>query len=192
MKVNDQKKLEMWKFGAQEVFYSAIGAALYMVLVVATNFLQIPAVKNVSFRPAAVIPMFFGVAFGPWVGLLSGLAGRIFSDLMSGQGFWPWWDLGYGLMGFLPGLIWLGLCNYRGIWEILKAEGMVVLGAGVGMGLASLSEIWVSHITFAETVEINFLPEFLSNIVNGLVLAPVLMIAYSAILAHRKSPDFEA
>ena len=187
MEVNHQKKLAMWRFGAQEVVYSAIGAALYMALVVATNFLQIPAVKYVSFRPAAVIPMFFGVAFGPWVGLLCGLAGRIFSDLMSGQGFWPWWDLGYGLMGFLPGLIWLGLRNYHGVGDILKAEGMLVLGAGVGMGLASLSEIWVSHITFFETVKINFLPEFLSNIVNGLVLAPVLMIAYSAILARKQN-----
>ena len=184
MEVNEQKKLKLWQFGAQEVLYSAIGAALFMVLEVATNFSNIPAADHVSFRPAVVIPMFLGVAFGPWVGLLSGLAGKIFGDLMSEQGFWPWWDLGYGLMGFLPGLIWPGLRNYRRVREILKAEGMLVLGAGIGMGLASVSEIWVSHVTFAETVKIYFLPEFLSNIVNGLALVPVLIIAYSIIVAR--------
>ena len=185
MSVEDQKQLEMWKFGAQEVLYSAIGAALYMVLEVATYFFHIPPVQDVSLRPAVVIPMFFGVVFGPWVGLLSGLAGNIFGDLMSGIGFWPWWDLGFGLMGFLPGLIWLDLRNYRGVGDILKAEGMLVLGAGVGMGLASVSEIWVSHVTFAETVAINFLPTFLSNIANGLVLVPLLMIAFGAALARK-------
>ena len=177
----------MWRFGGQEVWYSAIGAALYMVLEVATNFLQIPSAHNVSFRPAVVIPMFFGVAFGPWVGLLSGLGGNIFGDLMSGYGFWPWWDLGNGLMGFLPGLLWLTMVNYKAGKDILRAEVMLVLGAAIGMGMASLSEIWVSHVTFAETLATNFLPSFLSNMVNGLVLVPVLMIIFSAALVRKRT-----
>ena len=178
MEINNQKNLDRWKFGPQQVVYSAIGASLYMVLQVAASFLHIPALQNVSIRPAAVIPMFFGVAFGPWVGLLSGLAGSLFGDLMSQQGFWPWWCLGNGLMGFLPGLIWRDLRTYRDIRDILKVEGMLVVGAGVGMGLASLSEMWVSQLKFTETVTINFLPMFLSNTVTGLVLVPVLLLVF--------------
>ncbi len=37
------EKRSLWKFGTREVVYAAIGAALYAVLAVATNFLQLPA-----------------------------------------------------------------------------------------------------------------------------------------------------
>lgn len=175
------EKKSLWAFGTREVVYSAIGAALYAVLSVATNFLQIPAAANVSVRPAVAIPMFFGVAFGPWVGLISGLVGNVISDLISGYGFWPWWDLGNGLMGFIPGLIYTSIKDFRSGSDILKAEIMVVLGAAVGMFVASVSEIWVSGIDFVTAMTTNFVPAFVSNIVNGLILVPILMVAYAAI-----------
>ena len=77
-----QKK--SWKFGTREVVYAAIGAALYAVLSLATNWLQLPSAGNVSFRPAIVIPMFFGVVFGPIVGFITGFLGNIISDLIGG------------------------------------------------------------------------------------------------------------
>jgi uncharacterized membrane protein len=187
MDVNDQDKLKMWQFGGREVLAAMIGAALFMLLDVATSFAHIPSLHGVSFRPAAVIPMVVGVIFGPWAGLLSGLAGKIMGDLMTAQGFWPWWGLGYGLMGFLPGLAWVGLRNYRGAGEIFKVEGLLVVGAGIGMGLASVSEVWVSHISLAETVKTYFVPEFLSNVAAGLVIVPILMVGYAVILDRKKT-----
>jgi energy-coupling factor transport system substrate-specific component len=175
------EKKSLWAFGTREVVYAAIGAALYAVLSVATNFLQIPAAANVSIRPAVAIPMFFGIAFGPWVGLITGLVGNVISDLISGYGFWPWWDLGNGLMGFIPGLVYLQMTDYRSINDIIRAEIMVVVGAAVGMFVAAVSEIWVSGIDFATTMATNFLPAFITNVVNGLILVPILMIAYAAI-----------
>ena len=38
----------LWKFGTREVVYAAIGAALYALLSVATNFMQLPSAGNVS------------------------------------------------------------------------------------------------------------------------------------------------
>ncbi len=178
------QKKSLWKFGTREVVYAAIGAALYAVLSIATNFLQIPAAANVSVRPAVAIPMFFGIVFGPWVGLLSGLVGNLISDLASGYGFWPWWDLGNGLMGLLPGLIYPLIVNYKSAKDLLLAEVMVVAGSFVGMFVASLSELWVSGVDFATTISTNFLPAFISNIINGLILVPILMIAYSAIVSR--------
>jgi len=178
------EKKSLWAFGTREVVYSAIGAALYAVLSVATNFLQIPAAANVSVRPAVAIPMFFGLAFGPWVGFLTGFVGNIISDLISGYGFWLWWDIGNGLMGLIPGLISLSITDFRSITNIVKAEVMVIVGAAVGMFVAALSEIWVSGVTFATTMVTNFLPAFISNVVNGLILVPILMIAYGAIQAR--------
>ena len=175
------QKKSLWAFGTREVVYAAIGAALYAVLSVLTNVLQIPSAANVSVRPAVAIPMFFGIAFGPWVGLISGLVGNVISDLISGYGFWPWWDLGNGLMGFIPGLIFLTIKDFRSSGDLIKAEIMVVLGAAVGMFVASLSEIWVSGVDFATSMATNFLPAFISNVINGLILVPILMIAYAAI-----------
>ena len=188
MESKEQKRLKMWQFGGREVLAAMIGAALFIVLDVATSFAHIPSLHEVSFHPAAVIPMIIGVIFGPWAGLLSGLVGKIMGDLVTQQGFWPWWGLGYGLMGWLPGLAWLSRCDYRHAGEILKVEDLLVLGAGIGMGLASLSEVWVSHIPVAETVKTYFTPEFLSNTLTGVVLVPVLMIGYAAILQCKTAP----
>ncbi len=177
-------KKSLWAFGTREVVFSAIGAALYAVLSYGTNMLQIAGSGNVSFRPAVAIPMFFGLAFGPIVGFLTGAIGNTLSDFLSGYGFYGWWGLGNGLMGLVPGLIHQTITNFRGAADIIKSEVMVVVGAFVGMAVASLSELWVSGVDFATTVTINFMPAFISNIVNGLILVPILMVAYSAIVAR--------
>lgn len=174
-------KKSIWKFGTREVVYAAIGAALYAVLALATNFLQIPSAGNVSFRPAVAIPMFFGVVFGPLVGFIAGFLGNIISDLAAGYSFWFWWDLGNGLMGLVPGLIATSLVSYKDWKSILKAELFVILGVVVGMGVASLSEMWVSGADINTVLFGNFIPAAIPNLINGLVLAPILMIAYDAI-----------
>jgi energy-coupling factor transport system substrate-specific component len=172
---------KLWQFGTREVVFAAIGAALYGVLSWATNFLQIPGAGNVSVRPAVAIPMFFGVAFGPVVGFIAGFLGNIIGDLLSGYGFYFWWDLGNGIQALLPGLIWLTIVNFKEIGGIIRAEIMVVVGIIVGMGLAALSEMWVSGTDFTTTVAVNFMPSFITNIIWGLVLVPILMVAYSAV-----------
>ena len=61
---------KMWEVGTRQVVYMAIGAALYAIfsyLFNGTVFL-VPSVSQVALRPAIVIPMFFGYAFGPVVG----------------------------------------------------------------------------------------------------------------------------
>jgi energy-coupling factor transport system substrate-specific component len=107
--------------------------------------------------------------------------GNIISDLLSGYGFWFWWDLGNGIQAMIPGLIFLTIVSYKDFGSIIKAEIMVVIGIIVGMGLASLSEMWVSGTDFPTTVAVNFMPAFITNMIWGLVLVPILMVAYSAI-----------
>lgn len=176
-----EQKKSIWKFGTREVVYAAIGAALYAVLAYATNMLQLPGAGNVAIRPAVVIPMFFGIAFGPIVGFITGFVGNILSDLLSGWGFWFWWDLGNGLMGLIPGLISASIVNYDTLKSILLGELFVILGAAGGMGVASLSEMWVSGASMNTVIYANFIPAFVGNIVNGLILLPILMVAYAAI-----------
>lgn len=174
---------KLWQFGTREVVFAAIGAALYGVLAFATAALQIPSAGNVSVRPAVVIPMFFGVVFGPIVGFIAGFLGNIIADLLSGGagGFWFWWHLGNGLIGFFPGLIFATIVNYRDIGSIIRAEIMVVVGVFVGMGIASLSDMWVSGMDFSSIVTVDFIPAFITDIIWGLILLPILMVAYSAV-----------
>ena len=175
-----QKK--SWKFGTREVVYSAIGAALYAVLSLATNWIQLPSAGNVSFRPAIVIPMFFGVVFGPIVGFIAGFLGNIISDLIAGYGFWFWWDLGNGFIGLIPGLIAVWMTTYKSAKDIVWAEVFSVIGILLGMGVASLSEMWVSGADINTAIFANFIPSIIPDLINGLILLPILMIAYAAIV----------
>jgi energy-coupling factor transport system substrate-specific component len=178
------EKRTMWQFGTREVVYAAIGAALYGVLGWVTNILAIPGVANVSVRPAVAIPMFFGIAFGPIVGFISGFLGNVISDMLSGWGFWFWWDLGNGLMGLIAGLCWLQLTDYKSINNILKAELYVILGVVVGMGIAAVSELWVSGVDFQTAFLTSFLPAAITNLIWGLILVPILMVAYDAVISR--------
>ena len=60
---------------------------------------------NVTFRPAVAVLIFFGTAYGPWVGLLAGFIGNTLGDALSGWGFYWNWSLGNGLMGLVAGLV---------------------------------------------------------------------------------------
>ncbi len=175
-------KKSVWAFGTREVVFAAIGAALYGVLSYLTNILQIPGAANVSVRPAVSLVFFFGLAFGPWVGFFTGFVGNLLADLLSGYGVWLWWDLGNGILGLLPGLLMLSMTNYRAMGDIIKAEISVVVAAAVGMFAASVTELWVSGASWGAVLTANFLPAFITDIVNGLILVPILMVAYSAIL----------
>lgn len=177
-------KKSLWVFGTREVVYSAIGAALYGVFSWVTNFLALPAAGNISFRPAVAIPMFFGVAFGPIVGFLAGAVGNVLGDFLSGYGFWWSWDLGNGLMGLIPGLIANQIVGFKSSRSIILAEIFVVLGAAIGMLVPSLLEIPLSAIDINTAVVGYWLPAFLSNTLNGLILVPILMVAYDAVAAR--------
>lgn len=97
----------IWQVGTREVVYMALGAALYGVLSWIFNTIPVPSVSLVSLRPTVVIPIFFGFAFGPVVGFFTGFVGNILGDALTGWGVFPAWDIGNGLMGLIPGLIWV-------------------------------------------------------------------------------------
>jgi energy-coupling factor transport system substrate-specific component len=175
------EKKSLWKFGTREVVFTAIGAALTFVLGLIS--IPIPGTANVSIYPSVVIPMFFGVAFGPVVGFLSYFIGALINGLVSG-GVWWWWLIGGALMGFFPGLIANQIVNFKDRNLILKAELWVVIGVVVGMGLASISEMWVSGADIAAVVLVNFLPAAIVDLIVGLILVPILMVAYNAVLSR--------
>ncbi|MDQ2717888.1 MAG: ECF transporter S component [Chloroflexota bacterium] len=179
----------IWAVGVRQVVYMALGAALYGGLSYLTNFLQLPSVGNVSIRPAIVIPLFFGAVFGPIVGLFTGGIGNFIGDLISGYGVYWNWDLGNGLIGFVAGLaLYSTFGSYFGRYHnprlITFAEVFSVLGVLVGIGFAAYTDIWVSKLNFAGATS-EFVPAVISDLIFGLILLPILLVAYNAAVGRR-------
>lgn len=100
---------KIWEVGTRQVVYMAIGAALYAIFSYIFNgtVFVVPSVSQVALRPAIAIPMFFGYAFGPAVGLFTGAVGNMFGDALTGFGLSPQWSVGNGLVGMIAGMVWL-------------------------------------------------------------------------------------
>ncbi len=232
----------IWDITTREVVMMAVGAVLYGIFSWATNVFQLPSVSFVALRPAVVIPIFMGLAFGPVVGFFSGAVGNIIGDALTGWGVFPVWDLGNGLMGMVPGLIWAfqdrekatdrllivvgGLMalfvilsfafpnvehpwagTTAGQWApvllILLVAILVVarlvlrnrpdiaasvvwgaLGVIVGMGFASVADIWVNGYSPATAIIGEFLPAAGTNLIFTILLIPVLFAAWESARAQ--------
>jgi len=174
-----------WEFGTRQVVYGAIGAALYGVLSWITNIFPLPAAGNITFRPAVAVLVFFGAAYGPWVGLLAGFIGNTLGDALSGWGFYWNWSLGNGLIGLVAGLVASQIKNFRAQGDIIKAVIYGVIGVAVGMLFASLTEMFVGGIDINTALVGYFVPAFIGNAVVTIVLLPILMVAFAAVASRR-------
>ena len=115
------RQSKIWEVGTREVVYMAIGAALYAILSFLFNgtVFAVPSVSQVALRPAVAIPMFFGYAFGPAVGLFTGAVGNMFGDALTGFGLSPQWSVGNGLIGMVAGMALLFKDRKKGINTVL-------------------------------------------------------------------------
>ncbi len=118
-----------WTVGTREVVYMSIGAALYAVfswLFNGTVFV-VPSLSQVALRPAIAIPVFFGFAFGPVVGLFTGAVGNMFGDALTGFGLFPQWSVANGLIGFIAGVPHLFTDKKRSMDLVLYAGGALAV-----------------------------------------------------------------
>lgn len=179
------EKTNIWEFKTRQVVYGAIGAALYGVLSFVTNVIPLPAAGNITFRPAVAVLIFFGLAFGPWVGLIAGLLGNVLGDAISGFGFWWHWCVGNGLIGLIAGLAMLWIKDFRKPRDIALAVGMGIAGNLVGLLFASVMEKVTGGIDWPTALGGYWLPSVAGNSVVTIILLPILMVAYAAVAARR-------
>ncbi|MGH2495817.1 MAG: ECF transporter S component [Ktedonobacteraceae bacterium] len=180
----ERARPNIWGIGVRQVVLMALGAALYAGLSYVTNSLQLPGATNVSLRPGIVIPLFFGVVFGPIVGAFTGGIGNLINDLLTGTVYWNW-DVGNAIIGFVAGLaMYNTLGRYNSSIKIIVAEFYSVIGILIGLGFAAYSDIWVSQYTFKLATTSEFIPATLPDIVLGLILLPILLLAYNAAVAR--------
>lgn len=182
---SEHSNARIWNVGVRQIVYMALGAALYGGLSFLTNFLQLPSVGQVSIRPAIVIPLFFGAVFGPVVGLFVGGIGNFIGDYISGYGVYWNWDLGNALIGFIAGMAMLSTFgNYYRRSAITFAEIAGAVGVVIGIGFAAYTDIWVSKLNFAGASS-EFIPAALTDLIFGLILLPILLVAYNAAVGRR-------
>ena len=157
---------------------SIVGACLYAVSIYFTSVVDIPGTDNVQLRPGVVIPIVCGAFFGPVAGFVSGFAGNLIADWALGWDFWPFWYVGNGLMGLAVGLLRPADYNYARPRHVGVVLVWAVIGIAVGMAFASISELWVTHSSWNDVVWVNFVPAFLSNTLNAVILTPIVLLLY--------------
>jgi energy-coupling factor transport system substrate-specific component len=177
----------IWSVGVRQVVYIALGIALYAVLNIIFNLVQLPNAGGgaIALRPGIVIPLFFGVVFGPIVGLFVGGFGNIIGDLISYHSFYWNWDMGNALIGFVAGfaVLYTG-GRYRTTRAIVVAEVFSIIAIIVGIGFAAYNDIWVSKISFAAATS-EFVVAGIPDMLNGIILLPILLVAYNAAMRGR-------
>lgn len=175
---------EPWAVSTRVIVYSAIGAALYAAAGFYSFFAQIPGTEGVYLRPAYGILTFFGFAFGPVVGLFTGLVGNALADLLTGAGFASWhWSVANGLVGLIAGVLAVSTTKsmtssgMRALMSIVVAEIATVLGfLFIWIELIIQPELGSQTILWGE-----YVPAVVSNAIFAAVLTPILVLAWDPV-----------
>jgi energy-coupling factor transport system substrate-specific component len=173
------------QISSRQVIYGLVGAVLYAFLYWITSRFPIPALGSVILRPAVAILVFFGLAYGPLAGLLAGFIGNAFGDALSSGDFYWNWSLGYALIGVIAGLFMIKSTDFGKGRNILKAILAGTLAIAVGMMFASLGEILRSGIDLGTAMSEYFPVAFLGNFPSVIVLLPIFMILFAAVVSRR-------
>jgi len=158
-----------------------IGTALYAVLAVPSNLFAFPGLSVVAVKPAIAIPIVFGFLFGPLAGFFSGFLGNVISDQVS-FGVLSWnWDLGSGLIGLISAIGYYAVKRSSLVKAtgLATSSGLAVVASVIGTGFSSLTDVVIQpSLNPAAVVVAEFVPAVVTDMVNGAILAPILVYAY--------------
>lgn len=188
-----------WKIGRRELIAMHVGAALYGGLSWLTNIFQL-GTADLQIRPGVAVPIVFGFVFGPVVGFVTGAVGNFFGDMLSGylpypavtpignplldalRGYLLNWQIGNGLMGLIPGLAALFYRRYFSLKDQLRALVFTALAILVGIGFAAFLHVFVDlTVDVQSAFQRYFLPTVRVNLINAVVLVPILLFNYERI-----------
>jgi energy-coupling factor transport system substrate-specific component len=166
----------LWEVTSRVIVYAAIGAALYGVL----GLFQfvIPGSNNVQIRPAFALVPFFGYAFGPVVGLFTGLVGNAILDQLTGYGaLTAWnWSIAVGLVGLIAGVLAAtSLATMGG--KIIGAAVVGAVATAVGL-LFVFSDIVVFGNSFEAALSGSYLWALAPDLIAAVILVPILATAW--------------
>lgn len=175
----------LWEVSSRVIVYAAIGAALYGILLVAQ--VPIPG-STVSVRPAFALVPFFGYAFGPIVGLFTGLVGNAIGDQISGWGaLTSWnWSIANGLVGLIAGLAPM----YLSRWTEGSLRDRAIGGAIAGVIAVVIGFLFVFTDNILQGLDIGtilstlYIPVVVGDLIGTIILVPILVYAWEPVKAQ--------
>jgi energy-coupling factor transport system substrate-specific component len=171
-----------WSITTRVIVYAAIGAALYAVFNFISFGFVLPGTQEVNVRPHYGLLTFFGFAFGPVVGFLTGLIGNIVGDFLSGYGaFTSWhWSLANGVAGLLAGVmgVWAAgratSTGSRALWAAVAG----VIATVIGFIVIFLGLIVTPEMSFNAILTTEYIPVIVANSIAAAVVTPILVFAW--------------
>ena len=171
-----------WSITTRVIVYAAIGAALYAVFNFISFGFVLPGTQEVSVRPHYGLLTFFGFAFGPVVGFLTGLVGNVVGDFLSGYGaFTSWhWSLANGVAGLLAGVlgVWAAgraaSTGSRALWAAVAG----VIATVIGFIVIFLGLIVTPEMSFNAILTTEYIPVIVANSIAAAVVTPILVLAW--------------
>lgn len=176
----DRGGSNLWEVSSRTIVYAAIGAALYAI---GSQFsFLLPGTGSVSIRPAFALVTFFGFAFGPIVGLFTGLVGNAIGDQISGWGLltsWNW-SIAVGLVGLLAGLgpVWFRSWLNDRNRMLIAAAASAVIATIVGLLFVFTDIITGAAENFNVALAQNYVPAVISDVITVAILTPILVAAW--------------
>jgi energy-coupling factor transport system substrate-specific component len=175
----------LWEVTSRTIVYSAIGAALYGILLVAQ--IPIPG-STVSVRPAFALVPFFGYAFGPIVGFFTGTVSNAIGDQISGWGaLTSWnWSLANGFVGLIAGLAPMYLSRWTNGSLRDRAIGGAVAGSiAVVIGfLFVFTDAILQGLDPGTILTTLYLPVIVGDLIGTIILVPILVYAWEPVKAQ--------
>jgi hypothetical protein len=136
-----------------------------------------------------VVPLFFGVEFGPWVGLVVAVGGGWLADTISTyrtySGLQWYWYLAIAVLGFVAGL---ALAITRGRYNRFSSFFIAMFMSAVGTFLYFLIGIY-GDSTVYHYVQSSFAPALFGLTLTYIIcLIPllILLLIYNAITGNMK------
>lgn len=166
-------KVKIWNIDRRRIRAVMIGTALLICL----NLLLLLRLPYVGFLYSAfistivlVITIFFGEVFGPWVGFFVGGMGSILSGIL---GYYHYGITGialFALVGFIAGFV---LLITKGLYNNFRSIAIATVIGIITAGLATL--LIIPYGSF-----------FSFSMAASLILLPILLVIYNAIISRRK------
>ena len=175
---------------ARQLVTMLVGIILYGILY---YFIVHLALQNKAFASEAlfglsiVIPMFFGAAFGPAVGLVTAIGGYLIGHSFLGAS--QYWNnaIGTGIIGLISGFAILKTHGYyRKFKAIATAVMFALLGILVGEGFADCSSIWITPNTTFSNASFTFLLFATIEGISAVIVLPLLLGIYGIVSRGRK------
>ncbi len=206
------RKARVWSIGLRQIVAMIVGTAIFTIVGYALDSLLIrtansSVLTDPIFRSLSgtflgyismsslligltfMIPLFFAVEFGPWVGLVVATVGSLLADsistYMSYFAIQWYWYLAIAVLGFVAGL---ALAITRGRYNTLGGVVIAMIMSTVGIFLCYLIGVSGDSIIYPYERS-SFAPELFGLTLNNvlcLILLLILLLIYNAITRSMK------